>query len=138
MQNKNMKNLLMAAVGAYLVYTGVTLILDVQKGQPENEMIFIICGSVFAILGLVTAVINLKTYISVMKEEFATTTSDEEEDAYEEFEDESVVSQPESRKTDTVIIDLAGAEELEPEVTEEEAEELEESDDSAESEEEGE
>lgn len=124
MQNKNMKNLLMAAVGAYLVYTGVTLVMDVQKGQPENEMIFIICGGIFAILGLLTVVINLKTYISVMKEEFAVTSSDDEE---QDVDDEIPATENSPMiKKDTVIIDLAGAEELEPEVTEEEAEELEE------------
>lgn len=124
MQNKNIKNLLMAAVGAYLVYTGVTLVMDVQKGQPENEMIFIICGGIFAILGLITVVINLKTYISVMKEEFAVTSSDDEE---QDADDEIPVTENSPMiKKDTVIIDLAGAEELEPEVTEEEAEELEE------------
>lgn len=126
MQNKNMRNLLMAAVGAYLVYTGVTLIMDVQKGQPKNEMIFIICGVIFAILGLITAVVNLKTYISVMKEEMASTTSDEEELELEMQAEEQVVIPTESRTKDTVLIDLSEAEDLEPEVTEDEAEELEE------------
>ena len=46
MQDKNNnKKILMAMVGAYLIYTGGSLIVDVTKGEPENAMFFILAGA---------------------------------------------------------------------------------------------
>lgn len=60
---------LMALVGAYLIYSGATLIKDVLLGEPKNKTILITFGVIFAVFGLFTVVINLRDIIKEIKRE---------------------------------------------------------------------
>lgn len=68
MQTRTRK-IFMALVGAYLVYMGVQLVNSAVKGNPQNKILFIICGVVFALFGAATIVFNIKEYIKAGKEE---------------------------------------------------------------------
>lgn len=147
MQNENIKKLLMASVGMYLVYTGITLIRDVMISEPKNAVIFIGAGGIFVVIGLVAAVMNLKSYIGYLREMMAANTEesfadleDEIESKIEEnlFEDKfgSIsVTIPErtNEKKETTPINLGAArvlrmenmEERDREIAAEEAEDLE-------------
>ena len=35
------KQIIMAAIGAYLVYTGISLVQDTIVGEPKNQILFI-------------------------------------------------------------------------------------------------
>ena len=96
MNNSNRK-VVMALVGAYLIYTGGSLIKDVLESQPENPTVFIIAGAVFVLVGLYTAIINVKGFLEEMKKEVVITdeaseededTSEDDEEAEEEDEEE--------------------------------------------------
>ena len=41
------KQVIMAAVGAYLVYTGVSLVRETIAGEPKNQILFILAGVFF-------------------------------------------------------------------------------------------
>ena len=36
------KQIIMAAIGAYLVYTGISLVKDTIVGEPKNQILFIL------------------------------------------------------------------------------------------------
>lgn len=38
------KQIIMAAIGAYLVYTGISLVKDTIVGEPKNQILFILVG----------------------------------------------------------------------------------------------
>ncbi len=91
MQDKNNnKKILMAMVGAYLIYTGGSLIVDVTKGNPENAMLFILAGAAFVIVGAFTVFYNMKEYIAAVKADVMITEDSDEEyiEEYMEEEDE--------------------------------------------------
>lgn len=147
MQDKNStRKILMAMVGAYLIYTGGNLIVDVTKGNPENAMLFIIAGAAFVIIGALTVFVNMKEYISAVKADVMITGDSEEEnmedvsDVYddeevhirknasvvdvkvgvdeliEEDEEEEMLEEAEElSETSPIVLDLAGAEEIDNE-----------------------
>ena len=43
------KQIIMAAIGAYLVYTGISLVQDTIVGEPKNQILFILVGVFFAL-----------------------------------------------------------------------------------------
>ena len=87
MQDKNNnKKILMAMVGAYLIYTGGSLIVDVTKGSPEKAMLFILAGAAFVIVGAITVFYNMKEYIAAVKEDVMITEDSGEEVVEEEEE----------------------------------------------------
>ena len=125
MQDKNNnKKILMAMVGAYLIYTGGSLIVDVTKGEPENAILFILAGAAFVIVGALTVFFNMKEYIAVVKEDVMITEDSEEES--EEYDDEEVHIR---KGTGVVDVKLQTDESTDEETVEEEAEEAEETDD---------
>ena len=50
------KQIIMAAIGAYLVYTGISLVKDTIVGEPKNQILFILVGVFFALFGLATII----------------------------------------------------------------------------------
>ena len=68
MQTRTRK-IFMALVGAYLVYMGVQLINSVLEGNPQNKILFIICGVVFALFGAATVIFNIMEFIKAGKAE---------------------------------------------------------------------
>ena len=63
------KQVIMAAVGAYLVYTGVSLVRETIAGEPKNQILFILAGVFFAIFGLATIVHNIRIIVKATKAE---------------------------------------------------------------------
>ena len=61
------KQVIMAAVGAYLVYTGVSLVRETIAGEPKNQILFILAGVFFAIFGLATIVHNIRIIVKATK-----------------------------------------------------------------------
>lgn len=140
MQNENIKKLLMASVGMYLVYTGITLIRDVLISEPKNAVIFMIAGGIFVVIGLIAAVMNLRSYIGYVKEMMAASVEESMEDDTEDHIEDLLeahsleeqlrsisvtIPERENRKKETALIKFEHTEELELEVTAEGAEELE-------------
>lgn len=78
MQTRTRK-IFMALVGAYLVYMGVQLINSVLEGNPQNKILFIICGVVFALFGAATVIFNIMEFIKAGKAE-QDASEEEEED----------------------------------------------------------
>ena len=90
------KQVIMAAVGAYLVYTGVSLVRETIAGEPKNQILFILAGVFFAIFGLATIVHNIRIIVKATKAEIQATEAETEENSdtdaeeSEETEKESV------------------------------------------------
>ena len=124
MDNKA-KNIFMACVGGYLMYTGYNLVVDVMSKEPENKTVFLIAGAVFAVIGLATIIMNLREFFKDFKKEVFET-----EETLEDVEDTEMNEEIE-RHNHVEIIDIMSeddsveAEEM-METDEEEAEELEE------------
>ena len=57
------KQIIMAAIGAYLVYTGISLVKDTIVGEPKNQILFILVGVFFALFGLATIIWNIRTIV---------------------------------------------------------------------------
>ena len=57
------KQIIMAAIGAYLVYTGISLVQDTIVGEPKNQILFILVGVFFALFGLATIIWNIRTIV---------------------------------------------------------------------------
>ena len=85
------KQIIMAAIGAYLVYTGISLVQDTIVGEPKNQILFILVGVFFALFGLATIIWNIRTIVKETKAEIQGTTAgaeeneDDEEAAKREF-----------------------------------------------------
>ena len=54
------KQIIMAAIGAYLVYTGISLVQDTIVGEPKNQILFILVGVFFALFGMATIIWNIR------------------------------------------------------------------------------
>ena len=123
MDNKG-RNIFMACAGAYLAYTGYSLVVDVMSKEPANKTLFMIAGVIFVLIGAATIIVNLKSYFKDFKKDvFETEESVEEtfEDVVDEVEDESV-----ERHNHVEIINMSAEEEAkeeELEVSEESEEE---------------
>ena len=63
------KQIIMAAIGAYLVYTGISLVQDTMAGEPNNQILFILVGVFFALFGLATIIWNIKIIVKETKTE---------------------------------------------------------------------
>ena len=63
------KQIIMAAIGAYLVYTGISLVQDTIVGEPKNQILFILVGVFFALFGLATIIWNIRTIVKETKAE---------------------------------------------------------------------
>lgn len=101
------RKVFMALVGAYLVYTGGSLIADVLRSNPKNMVMFVVVGAFFAVFGLATIVWNVKGFIDESKKEQAeaiqegkeseegntVTSSEEEQDEVSLDEDARPVDQ---------------------------------------------
>ena len=61
------KQIIMAAIGAYLVYTGISLVKDTIVGEPKNQILFILVGVFFALFGLATIIWNIRTIVKETK-----------------------------------------------------------------------
>ena len=73
------KQIIMAAIGAYLVYTGISLVQDTIVGEPKNQILFILVGVFFALFGLATIIWNIRTIVKETKAEIQGTTAGAEE-----------------------------------------------------------
>ena len=73
------KQIIMAAIGAYLVYTGISLVQDTIAGEPKNQILFILVGIFFALFGLATIIWNIRTIVKETKAEIQGTTAEAEE-----------------------------------------------------------
>ena len=73
------KQIIMAAIGAYLVYTGISLVKDTIVGEPKNQILFILVGVFFALFGLATIIWNIRTIVKETKAEIQGTTAGAEE-----------------------------------------------------------
>ena len=81
------RKIFMAFVGAYLIYTGGTLIHSVLTNRPENTVMFVAAGAVFAVFGLATMIMNIKAYIKAVKQEKEEEVSGENAgDGYEGYD----------------------------------------------------
>ena len=73
------KQIIMAAIGAYLVYTGISLVQDTIVGEPKNQILFILVGVFFALFGLATIIWNIRTIVKETKAEIQGTIAGAEE-----------------------------------------------------------
>ena len=73
------KQIIMAAIGAYLVYTGISLVKDTIVGEPKNQILFILVGIFFALFGLATIIWNIRTIVKETKAEIQGITAGAEE-----------------------------------------------------------
>ena len=73
------KQIIMAAIGAYLVYTGISLVKDTIVGEPKNQILFILIGVFFALFGLATIIWNIRTIVKETKAEIQGTIAGAEE-----------------------------------------------------------
>ena len=73
------KQIIMAAIGAYLVYTGISLVKDTIVGEPKNQILFILVGVFFALFGLATIIWNIRIIVKETKAEIQGTTAGAEE-----------------------------------------------------------
>ena len=73
------KQIIMAAIGAYLVYTGISLVKDTIVGEPKNQILFILVGVFFALFGLATIIWNIRTIVKETKAEIQGTIAGAEE-----------------------------------------------------------
>ena len=78
------KQIIMAAIGAYLVYTGISLVQDTIVGEPKNQILFILVGVFFALFGLATIIWNIRTIVKETKAEIQGTTAGAEENEDDE------------------------------------------------------
>ena len=81
--NSKSKQIIMAAIGAYLVYTGISLVQDTIAGEPSNQILFILVGVFFALFGLATIIWNIRIIVKETKAEIqgaAEETEDTEAD----------------------------------------------------------
>lgn len=115
----NTRRIIMAAIGAYLIYSGVTLVRDTMTGKPENETLFIIVGVFFAVFGFATIVFNLRAFVKETKADLALMNAEETEEAEELTEEEAVGKENESSEKKAVDIQLDHTE-AEPEKPEKE------------------
>ena len=86
------KQIIMAAIGAYLVYTGISLVQDTIAGEPKNQILFILVGIFFALFGLATIIWNIRIIVKETKAEIQGTTAGAEENKDDEEEAEKKVS----------------------------------------------
>ena len=84
MQSKTRK-IVMALVGAYLTYTGVELVLAVQREKPENSVLFMVFGIIFALFGVATVIVNIRELLKIRKSETESGASEEPGQPAEEF-----------------------------------------------------
>ena len=68
MQGKTRRTL-MILVGAYLIYNGVKLIMDVMQGNPNYKTVLIIFGVIFIVFGAATVILNIRELLKDMKAE---------------------------------------------------------------------
>lgn len=87
--NDGSRNVLAAIVGAYLVYTGGSLILDVISEKPDNMVLFIVMGVIFIIIGSWVVVSKLKKTMLEISEQ--NNTEGEEDSSQEELVAEELV-----------------------------------------------
>lgn len=85
MMQTRTRKIFMALVGAYLVYMGVQLINSVLEGNPQNKILFIICGVVFALFGAATVIFNIMEFIKAGKAE--QDAAEEEEEGQTDVDD---------------------------------------------------
>ena len=78
------KQIIMAAIGAYLVYTGISLVQDTIVGEPKNQILFILVGVFFALFGLATIIWNIRTIVKETKAIQGTIAGAEENEDGEE------------------------------------------------------
>ena len=78
------KQIIMAAIGAYLVYTGISLVQDTIVGEPKNQILFILVGVFFALFGLATIIWNIRIIVKEKKAEIQGTTAGAEENKDDE------------------------------------------------------
>ena len=84
------KQIIMAAIGAYLVYTGISLVQDTIVGEPKNQILFILVGVFFALFGLATIIWNIRTIVKETKAEIQGTTAGAEENEDDEEAEKKV------------------------------------------------
>lgn len=82
------RKVFMALVGAYLVYTGSTLIVDVTRSNPKNMAVYVAIGAFFAVFGLATIVWNIKVIIDESKKEREETAQEDNGMEYTETVEE--------------------------------------------------
>lgn len=114
MQTRTRK-LFMALVGAYLVYMGIQLVNSVIKGNPQNKVLFIICGVVFSLFGAATIILNIREYIKAGKEE-----QEMAEESGEEVQKDLMVDMTEDQGTENTEEVSEESEETDAEDSEEE------------------
>ncbi|MCI8639363.1 MAG: hypothetical protein HFG41_09545 [Coprococcus sp.] len=76
------RKIFMAFVGAYLIYTGGTLVHSVLTNRPENTVLFVAAGVIFVLFGLATMIMNIKAYIKAVKQEKAESSDERAEEDY--------------------------------------------------------
>ena len=91
------KQVIMAAVGAYLVYTGVSLVRETIAGEPKNQILFVYSGgSIFCNIRTGYDCSYIRIIVKATKAEIQATEAETEENSdtdaeeSEETEKESV------------------------------------------------
>ncbi|MFI3172490.1 MAG: hypothetical protein R3Y58_09030 [Eubacteriales bacterium] len=65
--NEKTRATLFVVVGAYLAYTGISLITDVIADKPDNMLLFIVMGVIFVVVGIYVMITKGK---AIMNKEF--------------------------------------------------------------------
>ncbi len=99
MQSKTRK-IVMALVGAYLTYTGVELVLAVQREKPENSVLFMVFGIIFALFGVATVIVNIRELLKIRKSETDSGASEEPGEPAEEFVETDGTAENEEEEED--------------------------------------
>ena len=89
MQGKTRRTL-MILVGAYLIYNGVKLIMDVMQGNPNYKTVLIIFGVIFIVFGAATVILNIRELLKDMKAEKEVSGDAENGDDYESVDETTV------------------------------------------------
>ncbi len=93
--NDGSRNVLAAIVGAYLVYTGGSLIMDVISEQPDNMVLFIVMGAIFIVVGGWVVITKLKKSMVEISEQQEESEVEEKSNEEEFLKEESTEKESE-------------------------------------------
>ena len=65
--NKRTWKAIMILIGAYLIYSGASILYAATNGDVSAQTIFIVCGGIFTVFGAVTVWFNLRDLFRMIK-----------------------------------------------------------------------